>query len=404
MKSVVMIGGGLQQVEAVNEAKKLGFFVIVTDKNESAPCFKNADLSVVLDGNDDKGISEFINKNKKRFNILGVFTCVNLASTVANVAKQCQLPAVAPEAAELGDNKFEQKKILAKHKIPTPFFLTVNTLNQAKVAHKKIGQKVVIKPIDSFGGQGVKIVNNEKELKEGFRAIYKYSKKKTAIIEEFVTGHFADLEGIFYNNVFFQIAIVDSYFITEYPKGNLISPIEYKNVYPSIVDKQTEDKLFKIMENAARVLGINFGPVAADMVITNKGLLVIEMSARLHGSSSNLFLIPEASGIRPVELLIKVLTGQPVSKKEITKKFNKVGIYKYLLTKEGTIKKISGLNKMKKLKDLKKIFLFKKVGDNILYRNSTDVPASLTVVSKTLKKAESTIKEAKSEIIFEFEN
>src|SRR3989344_444649 len=404
MKSVVMVGGGLQQVEAVNQAKKLGFFVIVTDKNECSPCFKNANLGKVIDGRDIKAIAKFINDNKAKYNIRGIFTCVNLASTVANVAKKCGLLGVHPDAAELGDNKLEQKKIFLERGIPTADFSVAQSHSDATRIFNKFGKKAVIKPIDSFGGQGVKVLNNEKELTEGFEAIRSYSKSQTIIIEELINGHFVDLEGVFYNNIFFPIAIVDSYFITEYPKGNLISPIEYKNVYPSIVDKQTEDKLFKIMENAARALGINFGPVAADMVITNKGLLVIEMSARLHGSSSNLFLIPEASGIRPVELLIKVLTGQPVSKKEITKKINKVGIYKYLLTKEGTIKKISGLNKMKKLTDLKKIFLFKKVGDNILYRNSTDVPASLTVVSKTLKKAESTIKEAKSEIIFEFEN
>src|SRR3989344_6804330 len=100
MKSVVMIGGGLQQVEAVNEARKLGFFVIVTDKNKSAPCFENADLSVVLDGKDVKSISKFINKNKKRLNILGVFTCVNLAPTVAAVANKCNLPGIASGIAK----------------------------------------------------------------------------------------------------------------------------------------------------------------------------------------------------------------------------------------------------------------------------------------------------------------
>ena len=65
MKSVVMIGGGLQQVEAVNEARKLGFFVIVTDKNKSAPCFENADLSVVLDGKDVKASLNLLTKIKK---------------------------------------------------------------------------------------------------------------------------------------------------------------------------------------------------------------------------------------------------------------------------------------------------------------------------------------------------
>src|SRR3989344_8475532 len=102
IKSVVMVGGGVQQVEAVNIAKKLGFFAIVTDRNRNAPCFANADLGVVLDGKDVAGISDFIRNNKDKYNIKGIFTCVNLASTAAEVAKNCNLPGVSPEAARVG--------------------------------------------------------------------------------------------------------------------------------------------------------------------------------------------------------------------------------------------------------------------------------------------------------------
>ena len=400
MKSVVMIGGGLQQVEAVNEARKLGFFVIVTDKNKSAPCFVNADMSVVLDGKDIKGISKFINKNKKRLNILGVFTCVNLAPTVAAVAKECTLLGIEPDVAKLSDNKFEQKEILTKHGIPTPNFSKAETYKELKEAYRKLGRKIVIKPLDSFGGQGVILVKNEIELKKTFKGIKKYSKKRQVIIEEYVEGHFVDLEGIFFQEKFYPLAIVDSYFLWENPKGNPISPIEYKNVYPASVNEAMKKKLFLLTEKSAQALGINFGPVATDMVITKKGPMVIEISARLHGSSSNLFLIPQASGIKPVTLLIKIMTGGSISKSETLPKFNKFGIYKYLLSKEGIITGISGLKEASKFPDLKKIFLFKKIGDQVRYRNSTDVPASMVVVSNTLNRAEKTIREVGSLIDF----
>jgi biotin carboxylase len=401
MKSVVMVGGGIQQVEAVNVAKKLGFFVIVTDRNKNAPCFENADLGVVLDGKDVKGISEFIKKNRQRYNIRGVFTCVNLASTVARVAKSSGLLGVLPKAAELGDNKLKQKRALQKNNIPTSKFLNAKSVSVAIRAYKKLGPKVVVKPVDSFGGQGVKIVENEIELKKSFNKAKIISRNGIVIIEEFLEGHFVDLEGIFYGGKFIPIAILDSYFITEHPKGNRISPIEYKNIYPSTVNKKMKNDLFKITEMAARAIGIDFGPVGTDMVITKRGPMIIEISARLHGSSANLYLIPKASGIEPVKLLVQVVTGGKISKSDVLPKFSKIGVYKYILSKQGQIRKIIGFDSANEIPGIVKTFLFKNPGDEIFFKNSTDVPASLAAVAENVDRAEDAIRKAEAMIKFD---
>ena len=49
-----MIGGGIQEVEAVRIAQKMGLKVIVTDRNPEAPCFPYADYTAVIDGRDRK--------------------------------------------------------------------------------------------------------------------------------------------------------------------------------------------------------------------------------------------------------------------------------------------------------------------------------------------------------------
>ena len=38
-KTIMMIGGGIQEVKAVEIAQSSGYKVIVTDRNEDAPCF-----------------------------------------------------------------------------------------------------------------------------------------------------------------------------------------------------------------------------------------------------------------------------------------------------------------------------------------------------------------------------
>jgi len=403
MKSVVMIGGGIQQIEAVNTAKKLGFFTIVTDKNKNAPCFNNADLGLVSDGTDVVGISKFIIENKKRYNIQGVFTCINLASSVSKIAKRCQLPGADPIAAARGDNKIDQKKLFSKNNIPTPKFKEVKSLHQARQAYVQLGPKVVFKPSDSFGGQGVLKVENWEEIKDAFSNARDNSRKRTVIVEEFISGHFIDLEGIFYKGKFLPLAILDSYFLDKLPGNFRTSPIEYKNVYPSIISTSLKRDLFRLTSKAALLLGINFGPVGSDIVITKNGPMIIEISARLHGSSSNLYLIPKASGLNPVELLIKIVTGQSLKKSEIVEKFNKVGIYKYIFAKPGHIREISGIKKASNLNGIVKVFFFKKKGDEIYYRNSTDVPCTIMAVSRNLEEAEKIVSTAESMIKFKVE-
>jgi formate-dependent phosphoribosylglycinamide formyltransferase (GAR transformylase) len=45
MKSVIMIGGGVQEAPAVHRIQKLGYEVIVTDRNPHAPAFRMLTLN-----------------------------------------------------------------------------------------------------------------------------------------------------------------------------------------------------------------------------------------------------------------------------------------------------------------------------------------------------------------------
>ena len=390
-----MIGGGIQEVESVKIAQRLGFFTIVTDRNQNAPCFAKADLGVHLDGTDIKGISSFIRKHKALYDVRGVFTCANLGTTVAAVAARCGLPGVSPKAARLGDDKAAQKKLLAAHGVPTPRFFPVSTYAQALRAYWRVGPEAVIKPSDSFGGQGVRKVASERELKAAYAEAKRYSGGRPIVVEEHVRGRFFDLEGIFCKGRFYPLAILDSYF-TDTAAGASVSPIEYKNVYPAQIDEKTKRMLFDVTEKAARALGIDFGPVATDMVLTGKGPMIIEVSARLHGISANLQLIPRASGIKPVEALIKVMTGGSIRLSETKPRLSGVAINRCFLPPPGVITGIKGADRLTRDKSIVKLFLFKKPGDTIRYRNSGDVPAMVMAVASTLGRAEAAVAKAES--------
>ena len=87
MDSVIMIGGGIQEIEAVKTAQNMGLKVIVTDRNPKAPCFDIADICVVADGRDVESIAAFAILNKDRLGIRGIFTLTELVVSVAVVAQ-----------------------------------------------------------------------------------------------------------------------------------------------------------------------------------------------------------------------------------------------------------------------------------------------------------------------------
>ena len=67
-KTIMMIGGGIQEVKAVEIAQSSGYKVIVTDRNEDAPCFAYADFTAVIDGRDIEALVAFTLINKDKLN------------------------------------------------------------------------------------------------------------------------------------------------------------------------------------------------------------------------------------------------------------------------------------------------------------------------------------------------
>ena len=88
--------GGLQEIDAVKIAQEAGYKVLVTDKNENAPCFDYCDYKAVIDGRDIENLSSFIISIKVGSNITsGIFTLTELVTTVAAIAEAAKLPGVS---------------------------------------------------------------------------------------------------------------------------------------------------------------------------------------------------------------------------------------------------------------------------------------------------------------------
>ena len=68
-KSIIMVGGGIQEAPAVGMLQAAGYRVIVTDRNKDAPAFNEADIQLIVDATDVKTIIAWVIQNKQKYNI-----------------------------------------------------------------------------------------------------------------------------------------------------------------------------------------------------------------------------------------------------------------------------------------------------------------------------------------------
>ncbi|MCL1912013.1 MAG: dehydrogenase, partial [Leptospirales bacterium] len=138
-KTIMIIGGGLLQVPVIHTARKMGYNVIATDYNPDAIGLKDADIPIVMSTRDVEGSVRVAKKQNELTPISAVLTVGTDASmTVAAVANALNLPGIKYEDAEAATNKIKMRVRFREHNVPSPDFIPVWSLKDAKKACKTL--------------------------------------------------------------------------------------------------------------------------------------------------------------------------------------------------------------------------------------------------------------------------
>jgi len=390
-KSVVLIGGGIQEVEAVRIAQKAGYRVIVLDRNPEAPCLELADKAAVINGTDLDGLSDFVLKNKVQENIVAVFTLTELVESVAFVNKAACLPGASTKSAQICQNKARFKKAMIKDLVPTPAGFILETYDEAVKALEDLGGAAFIKPVVGFGGKGGKRIETQSQLEDYFKDY----DGKYLLMEEFVLGTMHDVNAVFdAAGNFHLLGCFDRFFSKDYP-------VEIGARYPSLLHGPLQSRLGEVTEQAARAVGITSGPVKADLVMTGQEVKILEMAPRLHGPKGTLFLTKMASGVSHLETMLKVLSGDMTADDDLSVEPKRSAAYQALLAAPGRIKEVNGIKDAEALEAVEKVMLLKGVGDHVPeHRDSRGVPCYVFATGATDDQARAVTKEALSLIDF----
>lgn len=382
-QAIIIVGAGLLQVPAIQIAKEMGLKVIATDRNPQAPGFAYADFPVILDIRDVSGHIETAKEYSRKLSIAAVFTeGADVEVTVAATARALGLPGVSPEAAYACNNKVRMREIFQEHGIPGPRFREVRDLAEAEEAVRAIGLPVMIKAVDNCGSRGAKKVERREELPRALENAKCFSSTGTALLEEYLRGPEQSVETLVYRGVHYHLNIVDR------PFGFDPYPIELGHINPTDLPFPVQDQMFDLVERGAKALGIDFGAAKGDMMLTDRGPIILEMTARLSGGFDCQYTSPLAHGVNYIKAAIDIALGKELDLDNITPKFYRTAVSLSPFPPPGHIVGIYGVEEARRIRGVRHIIFRMSEGDVIPpYTSCVDRVCFVIAVGETRQEA-----------------
>lgn len=392
---VIIIGGGILTVPAIEKAREMGFKTIVFDRDRGAPGMKLADASYLESTKDPEGcVASALDAARAR-DIKGVLTCgADVEVTVAAIAEALHLPGIPVEVATLCNDKFLMRGELTAASVPSPRW-------GAGMLDEPSRYPVVVKPLRACGSRGVSLAKDYAEYERARDWALQFD--KSTMVEEYIPGTTHTVELLFSRSGLpFLVSIIDTH--------HSFSPyfVETHHNNPSRRGSDEQVAMYGLAVKTAAALGVNFGPFKVDIIYNEKrGPFVMEVTARLSGGFHSTHTTPLAHGSDNVRAAIGVATGWDWDR-DVYDGFN-VGAFvgrhascHALFSAPGRVKSIEGVVEAQEVADY--IFIQCTVGDVIPeYRSSADRRAFVIVSGDTAKECDEKAARVKGMIKIETE-
>ena len=183
----------------------------------------------------------------------------------------------------------------------------VNADTDIGVLAKELKYPVMVKPCDGSGSRGARRVDNASDLDDACNYAMDASVTHRAEIETFITGQEYGAESIVVDGQVHVLGIMKKW-MTKPPYY-----AELGHAMPCGLPREVENKAKECIKKAILALGINFGSVNMDMLITADGMLyIIDIGARMGGNMIGSRIIPYGTGIDYVGAMIQNAIGDSV--------------------------------------------------------------------------------------------
>jgi biotin carboxylase len=365
-KKLLILGTNSSSCEMVKYARSQGAYVIVTDNLPAAKSAAKqiADESWMVSTADVDTIEKLARQNK----VDGVFAGAsefNLEAAMT-VCERMGLPFFCNRTQwEICSDKLRFKQLCRDNGVPVIKEYRIDG-NYRFEDLNKIKYPVVVKPVDLSAGKGLRLCQNQDQLRQSYEQALSLSKTKKAIVEEFVEGDEFTAAYTIKNGEFRLTFMMDRYVDLE-PSEMRTMGLPQAFILPSkYIDKYIAELNTNVIK-MFKSIGLMNGFIFVQGRLNDEGFHLFESNYRLGGSSFHRFNI-KLNGVNCMEMLVNyALTGEMdgYDLRLINPKFNRYCCCLPLLSKGGIVGKISGLEEIRNKHSLIDMDNVYEVGDCI---------------------------------------
>lgn len=367
MKKILMLGGSMQQIPAIVQAKEKGLYTITCDYLPENPGHKYSDEFHNVSTTDKQAVLELARK----LDIDGIVAYASdpAAPTAAYVAQELGLPGNPYESVEILTQKDLFRDFLQKNGFNTPKACGYTTYEQALADIDGFKFPVMVKPVDSSGSKGVVKIENKSELNAAVDEALSYSRSKRIVVEEFIEkkGYQISGDGFSVDGKL----VFTSYGNELYSGKGTREYVALGEFWPSLISDELKKKVDDELQKLIKALGMKTCAYNIEVILDkNDDVYVLELGPR-NGGSYIPQLIKYATGVDLIDYTLRAAVGEDCSDLDFAETKGCYSNYMIYSTVSGKFDRLWFDEKFEK-NNLLDVYCTYSVGDDVqAYQNTT---------------------------------
>jgi biotin carboxylase len=291
----------------VRAASRLGVEVVVGSEEQQALASRMDDRALVVPMSDVAAAVDTIVALHERAPIDAVVAVDDVGVEVAAAAGvRLGLAHNDPDAVAATRNKAAMRERLARAAVPQPRFAVADGLTDIEGAVAHVGLPCVVKPVGLAASRGVIRADDAAAAARAAERILAIA-DGSLLVEEYVPGVEVAVEGLLLAPSHIEVlAVFDK-------PDPLEGPYFEETIYvtPSRLPPAQQDRVRELTARAAAAVGLQDGPIHAELRLDGERAWVIEIAARSIGGLCARTL-RFGAGIALEELILRHALGLPI--------------------------------------------------------------------------------------------
>lgn len=305
MKKIMVLAAGLLQIDVIEKAKSMGYYVLAVDGNPKAPGFNVADKAICADIVNEEAMLK-IARDEHVDGVIHPCSEVSMA-VMGRINDALGLSGISREQAICATNKHLMRKAFEKGNAPSPKSILAQDAEDAwNRLQNEFDTDAILKPSRNSGSRGIAKVSRNMDKGDFIRAYdeaLSQSRDHSVLIEQFIEGPEFSIEMIVWRGDIHVLTVTDKK-TTDAPHF-----VELGHNQPSCFSDADVETLKAAAIAGVRALGVNNCACHAEAKLMNGKAYLMEVGARLGGDFISTELTHLSTGIDMVAAAIDVALG-----------------------------------------------------------------------------------------------